>query len=177
MSDDRTAPTGGPAVPSWERDRPWLVVLTSHWLTLVGLALGITAVSTWLFMLPSELPGHVENPYKGAVLYLILPFVLVAGVVLATVGIVLGRRRIRKRLKAVVVDRRTALHRLILFLAITIGVNLLVGTQLTYRAVMYMDTPHFCGATCHAMRPEFVGHQDSNHASVACAECHVAKRR
>jgi nitrate/TMAO reductase-like tetraheme cytochrome c subunit len=173
MGDDRVAPNGGRVVSEWERDRPWIVLLTSHWLTMVGLVLGITAVSTWLFFLPAELPGHIENPYKGVVLFLILPFVLVAGVALAAVGIVLGRRRIRKRLEAAVVDRRTALHRLMLFLAITIGVNLLVGTQLTYRAVEYMDTPQFCGATCHAMRPEYVGHQDSNHASVACAECHI----
>ncbi|HTM09228.1 MAG TPA: NapC/NirT family cytochrome c, partial [Verrucomicrobiae bacterium] len=32
----------------------------------------------------------------------------------------------------------------------------------------------FCGAACHVMHPEYVGHQDSNHASVACAECHIA---
>jgi nitrate/TMAO reductase-like tetraheme cytochrome c subunit len=174
MSDDRAAPGGAPAVPDWERDRPGIVLLTSHWLAWLGLALGITAISTWLFVLPTELHGNIENPYKGAVLYLILPFVLVGGVALTAAGIVLGRGRIRKRLKAVVVDRRTALHRLILFLVITIGVNLLVGTQLTYRAVTYMDTPQFCGVTCHVMRPEYVGHRDSNHASVACAECHVA---
>jgi hypothetical protein len=174
MGDQRTPAGEGPAVPDWERDRPGIVLLTSHWLTWLGLALGITAVSTWLFVLPTELHGNIENPYKGAVLYLILPFLLVAGIALAATGVLLGRRRIRKRLEAVVVDRRTALHRLILFLVITIGANLLVGTQLTYRAVVYMDTPQFCGATCHSMHPEYVGHQDSNHASVACAECHVA---
>jgi hypothetical protein len=37
-----------------------------------------------------------------------------------------------------------------------------------------MDTPQFCGAACHVMKPQFLGHQDSNHASVACAECHIA---
>jgi nitrate/TMAO reductase-like tetraheme cytochrome c subunit len=174
MSDERTPPSAAPGVSDWERDRPGLVLLTSHWLTMVGAALGITAVSTWLFMLPAELPGHTENPYKGVFLFLILPFLLVIGVLLATAGTVLSRRRIRKRLQAAVVDRRTALHRLMLFLAITVGVNLLVGTQLTYRAVVYMDTPQFCGATCHSMRPEYVGHQDSAHASVSCAECHVA---
>jgi nitrate/TMAO reductase-like tetraheme cytochrome c subunit len=174
MSDHREPPGDPPAVPNWERDRPGIVLLTGHWLTWVGLALGITAISTWLFVLPSELHGHIENPYKGAVLYLILPVMLVAGLALSAAGIVLGRRRIRRRLAAVVVDRSTAMHRLILFLVITIGANLLIGTQLTYRAVMYMDTPQFCGATCHSMRPEYVGHQDSNHASVECAECHVA---
>jgi hypothetical protein len=174
MSDE-TTPQGSPTrVPEWERDQPAIALLTSHWLTLVGLALGITTVSTWLFMLPTELPGHTDNPYKGVFLFLILPVLLVGGLTLAAAGILLSRRRIRSRLQAAIVDRRTALHRLVLFLAVTVVANLVVGTQLTYRAVVYMDTPQFCGATCHSMQPEFVGHQDSNHASVSCAECHVA---
>jgi nitrate/TMAO reductase-like tetraheme cytochrome c subunit len=160
--------------PPVERNRPGLILLTSHWLSWLGLAIVITAVSTWLFVLPTELREHVENPYKGAVVYLILPGVLFAGLGLVAVGILLGRRRIRERLRASLVDRRTTLQRLVAFLVIMVGANLLIGTQLTYRAVQYMDTPQFCGASCHAMRPQYVGHQDSNHASVACAECHVA---
>ena len=139
-------------------DRPGLILLTSHWLSWLGLVLVITAVSTWLFVLPAELEGHVENPYKGAVLYLILPFVLFAGVALTAAGIVIGRRRIRERLQSGVTTRKAALQRLIAFLVVTVGANLLLGTQITYRAVQYMDTPQFCGSTCHVMRPEFLGH-------------------
>jgi hypothetical protein len=87
---------------------------------------------------------------------------------------VLGRQRIRARLETEITERRTALQRLIVFLVITIAANLVFGTQVTYRAVTYMDTPQFCGAACHVMKPQFLGHQDSNHASVACAECHIA---
>src|SRR5579862_3121809 len=161
------------SVPDRQRNRPGIILLTSHWLTRLGVALAITAISTWLFVAPTEVTGHIENPYKGAVLYLILPGVLFAGVFLMAVGIVLARRRISRDLTAIA-DRRTALQRLIVFLVIVVGVNLLIGTQLTYRAVLYMDTPQFCGATCHMMRPEYLGHQDSTHASVPCAECHVA---
>jgi len=173
---DQTTPSGtpGPAVPRWQHDRPGILLLTGHWLVWVGLAISITAVSTWLFVLPAEVAGHTENPYKGAVLYLILPFVLVAGLALAGLGLLLGRQRIHQRLRAGIIDRKAALHRLIAFLVIVIGANLVAGTQLTYRAVEYMDTPNFCGTTCHVMRPEYLGHQDSAHASVACAECHVA---
>ena len=167
--DDRTAVAGKRG-----HNRPGIVLLTSHWLSWLGLLLVITAFSTWLFFLPAETEGHVENPYKGVILYLILPVIGLAGVVLTATGIVLGRRRIRARLETEVTDRRRALQRLIVFLVITIAVNLLMGTQLTYRAVKYMDTPQFCGASCHVMRPEYLGHQDSNHASVACAECHIA---
>jgi nitrate/TMAO reductase-like tetraheme cytochrome c subunit len=150
------------------------VLLTSHWLSWLGLVLVITAASTWLFVVPAELHGQVENPYKGVIVYLILPFIGLAGLALTAGGMVLGRRRIRQRLETEVADRRKALQRLIVFLAITIGANLLVGTQLTYRAVTYMDTPQFCGTACHVMEPQYLGHQDSNHSSVACAECHIA---
>jgi nitrate/TMAO reductase-like tetraheme cytochrome c subunit len=164
----------GPVAPAWQQDRPGFVLLTTHWLTRLGLVLVITALSTWLFFLPSGQPEHGENPYKGLVLYLILPAVFFAGLVLVAVGVVVGRRRIGERLKAGTVRLQTARQRLILFLAVTIGANLLIGSQASYRAIQYMDTPQFCGGVCHSERPEFVGHKDSNHASVPCAECHVA---
>ena len=52
----------------------------------VGLALAITAASTWLFVLPAEVNGHTTNPYKGVVLYLILPAVLFGGLALVVLG-------------------------------------------------------------------------------------------
>jgi hypothetical protein len=177
MSEDKRGPeTEGnpPPVAGWKRDRPGLVLLTSHWLSRVGLVVSITALSTFLFVLPSELRENVENPYKGVVVYVILPAVFVGGLVLTAAGIALGRRRVRERLQAVTVDRSRVRQRLIVFVAATIGVNLVAGSQLTYKAVEYMETPQFCGATCHVMKPEFVGHRDSNHSSVECAECHVA---
>ena len=154
-------------------DRPGLVLLSGHWLTRLGLCLVITAICTWLFFLPSGLPEHGENPYKGLIVYLGLPALFFLGLVLAVLGVVVGRRRIQERLQAGTVHRETALRRLVLFLALTLGANLIIGSQATYRAVHYMDTPQFCGS-CHSERPEFVAHQDSNHASVACAECHIA---
>jgi nitrate/TMAO reductase-like tetraheme cytochrome c subunit len=143
-------------------------------LSRVGFVVAITAVSTFFFVLPAEVREHVENPYKGVVIYLILPGAFLAGLALTAVGIVLGRRRLRERVGTGIADRSRARQRLIVFVAVTIGGNLLLGSQLTYKAVEYMETPQFCGATCHSMQPQFVGHQDSMHASVACAECHVA---
>ena len=37
-----------------------------------------------------------------------------------------------------------------------------------------METPQFCGATCHTMHPEFAAYQNSPHSRVECVECHVA---
>lgn len=52
--------------PSW-------FVLTRHWLSLVGVALVTTAVISWVFVLPLRIRGHVDNPYVGIVIFLILP--------------------------------------------------------------------------------------------------------
>ena len=61
MKDDKvggTVKSGESGIPNWERDRPGLVLLTSHWLSRLGMVLAITATCTWLFFLPTEIQGH-----------------------------------------------------------------------------------------------------------------------
>ena len=36
-----------------------------------------------------------------------------------------------------------------------------------------MDTPSFCGNTCHVMNPEYTAYKNSLHARVACVDCHI----
>ena len=43
----------------------------------------------------------------------------------------------------------------------TVFFNILIGSQLTYRAVQHMETTQFCGASCHVMKPEFTAYQNS----------------
>ncbi|HVN53341.1 MAG TPA: NapC/NirT family cytochrome c [Anaerolineaceae bacterium] len=37
------------------------------------------------------------------------------------------------------------------------------------------STVTFCGTTCHTMPPEYVTHQHSAHANVACEDCHMGR--
>ena len=154
--------------------RPAWFLMTRHWLSLVGVALVTTAWISWLFVLPHQIRGHVDNPYVGIVVFLILPGVLFAGLMLIPVGAYLGKRRIRKGLAEAPFDRRAALHRLAWFFGVTTLLNVLIGTQFTYRAVKHMETPQFCGETCHTMNPELAAYRNSVHSSVECVECHVA---
>lgn len=149
-------------------------MLTQHWLSLVGLALLVTAVISWLVVLPLQVRGHVDNPYVGIVIFVILPVIFFAGLALIPIGIYLSKRRIRKGLAEATVDRKTMVQRLAWFLGLTTLLNILIGTQVTYRAVHHMETPQFCGATCHTMAPEFAAYQNSPHSRVECVECHVA---
>src|SRR6201997_1453344 len=153
--------------PSW-------FVLTRHWLSLVGVALVATAVISWLFVLPLQGRCHVDNPYVGIVIFLILPALFFTGLLLIPLGINAGKRQIRKGLDSPVFDRKAALYRLAWFFGITTLLNVLIGTQFTYRAVKHMETPQFCGQSCHTMNPEFAAYRNSPHAKVECVECHVA---
>lgn len=154
--------------------RPAWFVLTQNWASLAGVFLVTTAGISWLFVLPLQVRGHVDNPYIGIIVFLILPIVFFAGLALIAVGIYIGRKRIRRGLAEPAFDRKTALRRLAWFFGITTLANVLIGTQVTYRAVEHMETPQFCGATCHTMHPEFAAYRNSPHSRVECVECHVA---
>src|SRR5262245_61982373 len=121
MSQDtpEPGPPGSAPVPSWQHDRPGLVVLTSHWLSRLGLFLVVTALSSLLFVVPSELRDHEENPYKGLVVYLILPSVFFAGLALIAGGVAFGRRRILERLRAGTLDPDRSRQRFLTFLGVT----------------------------------------------------------
>jgi NapC/NirT cytochrome c family, N-terminal region len=154
--------------------RPAWVFLTQHWLSLCGLALVATAITSWLFVLPLHIRGHAENPYVGIIAFLVIPLLFFCGLALIPIGIFLGRRSIRTKMAVEEFDRKEALRRIAWFFGVTTVVNVLIGTQITYRAVEHMETPQFCGATCHVMAPEFAAYQNSPHAKVECVECHVA---
>jgi hypothetical protein len=154
--------------------RPAWFLLTRHWVSLAGLVLLATAVVSWLFVLPQHIRGHVDNPYVGIVVFLLLPVIFFAGLALIPIGIYLSKRQIRRGLAEPTFDRKTALRRIAWFFGITSLLNILIGTQVTYRAVKHMETPQFCGGTCHTMKPEFASYQNSLHSRVECVECHVA---
>lgn len=61
--------------------RPSWFVLTRHWLSLAGTALVTTAGLSWLFVLPAQIRGHVDDPYVGIVVFLVLPAIFFTGLV------------------------------------------------------------------------------------------------
>ena len=148
--------------------------MTQHWLSLVGTALVATALISWLFVLPLQIRGHASNPYAGIIVFLILPIVFFLGLALVPIGVYLSKHRIREGLTQPEFDRKAALRRVAGFFIVVTIVNILIGTQLTYRAVTYMETPQFCGASCHTMKPEMAAYQNSPHSRVECVDCHVA---
>ena len=78
--------------------RPVWFVVTRHWLSLVGICLIATAVISWLFVLPVHVRGHIDNPYTGIIVFLILPTIFFTGLLLVPIGVYLSKRQIQKRL-------------------------------------------------------------------------------
>ena len=143
---------------------------------MLGVALVTTAGFSWLFVLPIQFRGHTNNPYIGIVVFILIPVIFIFGLVLIALGVFLARRRIEPVEKGLLegADRRIYIRKLAIFFAVTTAINVIIGTQGTYRAVEHMETPQFCGQSCHVMKPEFTAHQNSPHANVLCVDCHVS---
>lgn len=154
---------------------PILMLFSSHWLCLLGAALATTAGFSWLFALPTQLRGHTSNPYIGIVVFLLIPMILIAGLVLIAAGMYLGRKRLARMERELIAlpDRQIYIRKIAIFFTLITSVNIVIGTQGTYRAVSHMETAQFCGQSCHVMKPEFTAHQNSPHANVLCVDCHV----
>jgi hypothetical protein len=154
--------------------RPILLLLASHWISMVGAALVTLAGFSWLFLLPINMRGTgVANPYIGILLFIILPAIFFAGLALIPIGVYFAKRRIEATIETLP-DRKSAFRRAAIFFAVMTVANVIIGSQFSYRAVEHMDTVQFCGQSCHVMKPEFTAHQIAPHEGVECASCHIA---
>jgi nitrate/TMAO reductase-like tetraheme cytochrome c subunit len=138
-------------------------------------ASGVTMVGYWLV----EIFGHAnDNPYLGIIFFLILPFLFLAGLALIPVGIYVRRRKLIKAGAIPSVFPKIDFadpvfrHGIDIVVVATI-VNLLVVATASYRGAAYMDSPQFCGQSCHVMQPEYTAYKISAHSHVACADCHI----
>jgi nitrate/TMAO reductase-like tetraheme cytochrome c subunit len=138
-------------------------------------ASGVTMIGYWLV----ELIGRPNNnPYLGIIFFLILPALFILGLALIPIGIFLRRRVLLKAgqipaaFPKVDFNDRIFRHGVDIVLLATI-VNLLVVSVASYRGAAYMDSPQFCGQSCHVMHPEYTAYKISAHSHVACVECHI----
>jgi len=152
--------------------RTWLsplVYLSNNWISLIGVVVVTAATVTWLVFLPITIRGGILHPYFGLIVYLMLPGIFIAGLLLIPIGILWNRRR-KKAKGELPADfppldlRNRELRRLVLFVGATTFLNIIIASQFSYSAVRYMDSVTFCGQTCHTvMKPEFTAHQRSPH--------------
>jgi len=138
-------------------------------------ASGVTMIGYWLVQIFGR-PN--DNPYLGIIFFLLLPALFIAGLMLIPVGVFVRRRKLQKAGKIpaefpkIDLNDRIFRHGLDIVLVATI-VNLLVVAMASYRGAAYMDSPQFCGQSCHVMHPEYTAYKISAHSHVDCVECHI----
>jgi nitrate/TMAO reductase-like tetraheme cytochrome c subunit len=154
----------------WMRDA--LSASIRNPLGLAGLVLAGSSAAVILALVLLDLFGFHTNPYAGLLVFLVLPAILVAGLVLVPIG--LWRQR-RHAGNYPVIDLNVERHRSRFLGFVILGVaNLAILGMATYRGVEHMDSVEFCGQTCHSvMRPEYTAYSRSPHARVACVDCHI----
>jgi nitrate/TMAO reductase-like tetraheme cytochrome c subunit len=165
-------------------DKNWLrpiLFFGNNPISLIGGAItsatALTLVGFWVVAVFGH--GGSNNPYLGIIFDLCLPAVFILGLVLIPVGIWLRHRHLKTvdQLPSAYpkIDFADPVFRHgIDFVIVATFINFVIVGTASYRGVAYMDTPSFCGQSCHVMAPEFSAYQVSPHSSVACTECHVS---
>jgi nitrate/TMAO reductase-like tetraheme cytochrome c subunit len=148
--------------------------------SLIGGALTTASAFVLIGFWVVSIFGHSgsANPYIGIVLDLFLPGLFVLGLVLIPIGIWLRRRQLiaAGQVPSVYpqIDLRNPVFRRGIETVVVITfINFVIVGTATYRGVAYMDSPHFCGQSCHVMAPQWAAYQESPHSHVDCVECHV----
>jgi c(7)-type cytochrome triheme protein len=152
--------------------------LFRNYLSLVGAVVAGISFATDVFLILVDLLAPSSNPYVGILTYMLLPGVTIAGLGLVAAGAAVRYARLRRGLAVVELPRldlNRPRHRLILFGSFTL-VILFLGLSAVggYQAYHFTDSVQFCGQTCHSvMNPEFTAYEQSPHARVTCASCHI----
>jgi nitrate/TMAO reductase-like tetraheme cytochrome c subunit len=157
-----------------------LFFLAHNPVTLLGAILttstGLTMVGFWALEVLQLRPTHA---YAGIILFLVLPGLFVAGLVLMPAGIVWRRRKLvaagglPEAFPPIDLGSSTVRRGLTLVAVATL-LNIALLSTASYKAVEHMDSVQFCGTTCHTvMAPEYTAYLNSPHSRVACVECHI----
>jgi len=153
-----------------------LIRLSRNWISKAGIFIVSAATVFFLFLLPTMLSGSVSHPYLGILIFAVLPLFFLSGLVLIPIGLFVDRRRGGQ---AILEPRERSwghpmLRQLVLFIGAATVINIVIFSQLTYRAVHFMDSSTFCGGACHqVMQPEFSAYKNATHSRVDCVQCHI----
>ena len=149
-------------------------------LSLIGGALttasALVLIGFWIVTIFGH--GGPANPYIGIVLDLFLPGLFVVGLAMIPLGIWLRRRQLAAagQLPSAYpqIDLRNPVFRHgIEVVVIATFINFVILGTASYRGVAFMDSPHFCGQSCHVMAPQWGAYRESPHSHVDCVQCHV----
>ena len=150
----------------------------SNWISITGFIFAVNSAILILILFVYSLFQDRPNPYNGIFTFIILPTIMVIGLILVPVGMMIQRKRTRKKEQRwPVLDMNNPRSRQS-FVAIFVFLFLflIISAMGSYEAFNYTESVEFCGKLCHkVMEPEYVTYLHSPHARVPCVECHVGE--
>jgi hypothetical protein len=153
--------------------------LIQNWISLAGIVLAASSFFAVAFLVAIDFSRGFGNPYLGILTYLVAPAFLALGLVLIGTGVLVERRRRRRRAPGEIprlprIDFNVPRQRNAFVITAAIAaVFFLVTAFGSYQTYHFTESVQFCGKTCHTvMQPEFTAYQNSPHARVACVQCH-----
>jgi nitrate/TMAO reductase-like tetraheme cytochrome c subunit len=157
--------------------------------SLAGMVVATTMAILFIVLLVLEAIGAIANPYFGLLLFVTIPILFVAALLLIPLGAWWSARRRgppeggphtgAPHSAAIsnwpVIDLGNPRHRTTVAIVLMLTlVNVVIVSMAAYGGVHYLDSSEFCGQVCHTtMEPEYVAYQAWPHARVECAQCHV----
>ena len=149
-------------------------------MSFLGMSMSALAALLIIILFIIDMLRTVHSPYLGVLLFFILPILFMAGFLLFGWGMWDERNKRRKESvtdipRFPILDLNIGSHRLrfIVFISVAVIAALLL-TVIAYEAYHFTESLTFCGELCHeVMEPEAVASQNSPHARVTCAGCHV----
>ena len=153
--------------------------LYSHPLAAIGGALVLGGTLIFVLLVGIDLTSCGENAYRSLVTYFAVPAVAIIGILLFLLAMRIQVVNARKRGENVRFNLRiepsNPRYMRSLWLFLGLGVVILITTGWAgFKGYETTDSVAFCGETCHTvMGPENITYQNSPHAQVPCAECHI----
>ena len=155
--------------------------LVRHPVAIAGAVIATVAAVVFIALAIAVAIGLLDNPYAGLVVFIAVPALFVAGLLLMPLGMWLQRRWLRRHpgreTDWPILDfrRPEVRRRALLFTALT-AVNVVILLLAGYSSLHWMESPPFCGQVCHTpMTPQFTAWQAATHRQVACVDCHIGE--
>ena len=149
-------------------------------ITYSGAAIASIASFMFVFLYVLSSISTIEKAYVGIVIFIVVPIFIILGLLLIPVGMIWHTVRRKRKGDSPsyafpVLDLNSPQHR---NATIIFGIGTLIFLFLSalgsYEAYHFTESVTFCGTMCHqVMQPEYAAYQNSPHARVTCAECHV----
>ncbi|HUU85528.1 MAG TPA: cytochrome c3 family protein [Phycisphaerae bacterium] len=173
-----------PSSPELASYKPKYKPLWNNFITMAGVFLATIGLLGLLTFGLFSIVMPATNPYVDIVGYLVMPGILVLGLLIIPFGMLIKGWRLHRRypderiaLRFPRIDLNDPLQRRAakIFVFGTFILLPIVGVS-SYHGYHYTDSVTFCSKPCHAvMEPEATTFTFSDHARVACAECHIGE--